>query len=135
MLAHKLEEVARVWPSIGSVFSVPKTEEEYDRLVGWLDDLVEEVGEDENHPLATLMETLGTLIETYETETIPEPDVDPAETLLFLMEEHGLGKNDLPELGGEDVISEILSGKRVLDIRQIQTLGRRFNVSPRVFLH
>ncbi len=135
MLAHKLEEVAQVWPSIGSVFSVPKTEAEYDRLVGWLDELVEEVGEDEDHPLATLMETLGALIETYETEYIPEPEVDPAETLLFLMKEHGLQKNDLPEVGGEEVISEILSGKRLLDIRQIQTLGRRFNVSPHVFLH
>ncbi len=134
MQAYKLEEVARVWPSIGSVFSVPKTEEEYDRLVGWLDQLVEEVGEEEDHPLATLMETLGMLIETYETDTIPEPEVDPAETLIFLMKEHGVGKNDLPEVGGEETISDILSGKRALDIRQIQTLGKRFNVSPHVFL-
>ncbi len=103
-------------------------------MTGWLDELVEEVGDEEDHPLAALMETLGTLIETYETDTIPEPEVDPTETLIFLIKEHGLVKGDLPKVGGEEMISEILFGKRALDIRKIQTLGKRFNVSPHVFL-
>jgi HTH-type transcriptional regulator/antitoxin HigA len=37
-----------------------------------LDDLIDEVGEDEDHPLASLMEVLSVLIEKYEDEHIPE---------------------------------------------------------------
>jgi len=34
--------------------------------------LIDEVGEDETHPLASLMEIIGVLIEKYENEHIPE---------------------------------------------------------------
>ena len=37
-----------------------------------LDDLIDVVGEDENHPLASLMEVIGVLIEKYEAEQVPE---------------------------------------------------------------
>jgi HTH-type transcriptional regulator/antitoxin HigA len=48
------------------------TEEAYNRLVSLLDSLIDEVGEDESHPLASLMEVLGVLIEKYEDEHVPE---------------------------------------------------------------
>ena len=53
---------------------MPHTEEEYRRLVALLDDLVDGVGEDESHPLASLMEIVGVLIERYEDEHVPELD-------------------------------------------------------------
>ena len=37
-----------------------------------LDDLIDVVGENENHPLAPLMEAIGVLIEKYEDEHVPE---------------------------------------------------------------
>jgi HTH-type transcriptional regulator/antitoxin HigA len=37
-----------------------------------LDTLIDIVGEDETHPLASLMEVIGVLIEKYEDEQIPE---------------------------------------------------------------
>ena len=55
----------------GAVF-VPHTEEEYRRLVSLLDNLIDEVGENESHPLASLMEIIGVLIEKYEDEHVPE---------------------------------------------------------------
>ena len=54
------------------VVFVPHTESEYQRLVAVLDDLIDVVGEDENHPLASLMEVIGVLIEKYEEEHVPE---------------------------------------------------------------
>lgn len=45
---------------------------EYERLVEVLDQLIDQVGEDETHPLASLMEVIGTLIEKYEDEHVPE---------------------------------------------------------------
>jgi len=133
MIAHKLEEIEKIWPSVAPIFSVPQTPEAYSNLVRLLDDVANKVGEDEKHPLALLMDTLGTLIEAYETEHFPEPDVSPSETLIFLMEEHGLQQNDLPELGSQEAVSEILAGKRKLDIHQIHALSKRFNVAPSVF--
>ena len=50
---------------------VPHTEAEYDRLVTLLDSLVDKVGEEETHPLASLMEVIGVLVEQYDTEHIP----------------------------------------------------------------
>ena len=50
----------------------PQAESEYQRLVAVLDDLIDVVGEDENHPLASLMEVIGVLVEKYEEEHVPE---------------------------------------------------------------
>ena len=51
---------------------IPHKESEYRQLVALLDDLIDEVGEDEGHPLASLMELVGVLIERYEDEHVPE---------------------------------------------------------------
>jgi HTH-type transcriptional regulator/antitoxin HigA len=48
------------------------TDADYERLVQVLDQLIDQVGEDETHPLASLMEVIGTLIEKYEDEHVPE---------------------------------------------------------------
>lgn len=60
------------WPDMADCLFFPHTETEYDRLVALLDNLVDAVGEEETHPLASLMEVIGVLIEQYETEHIPE---------------------------------------------------------------
>ena len=49
-----------------------QTEKEYQETVTLLDSLIDQIGEDETHPLASLMEVLGVLIEKYEDEHIPE---------------------------------------------------------------
>jgi HTH-type transcriptional regulator/antitoxin HigA len=51
---------------------VPHTEEQYNQLVKFLDKLIDEVGENESHPLASLMEIIGILIEQYENNHVPE---------------------------------------------------------------
>ena len=51
---------------------VPDTKEEYERLVKFLDSLIDKIGEDESHPLASLMEVVGMLVERYEDKHVPE---------------------------------------------------------------
>ena len=130
----QLKEIAKVWPDIQPIFSVPHNEKDYNKLVNLLDSLIEEVGNNENHPLTSLMETIGSLIETYESQYISEIEGDPIIALNALMEEHGLKQLDLSEIGSQGVVSEILSGKRQLNVRQIKMLSRRFKVSPAVFI-
>jgi HTH-type transcriptional regulator/antitoxin HigA len=50
------------------------------------------------------------------------------------MEEHELTQSDLPEVGSQGVVSEILNGKRELNVRQIRALAERFGVSTAVFI-
>ncbi len=45
-----------------------------------------------------------------------------------LMEEHGLRQSDLPEIVSQGVVSEVLAGKRRLNLRQVQALAARFSV-------
>ena len=130
----QLKEIAKVWPNIQSVFSVPHNEKDYINLVNLLDSLIDEVGNNESHPLSSLMETIGTLIETYESHNYPELEGDPINALKTLMEEHGLKQSDLPEIGSQGVVSEIISGKRQLNIRHLKLLSERFKVSPVVFV-
>lgn len=130
----QLKEIAKVWPDIQDIFSVPHNEKDYKKLVVLLDGLIDEVGNNESHPLSSLMETLGSLIETYEAHTIPEMEGNPIDTLKVLMEEHGIKQSDLSEIGSQGVVSEILSGKRQLNLRQIKLLSKRFNISPAVFV-
>ena len=130
----QLKEIAKVWPNIQNVFSVPHNEKDYNNLVNLLDSLIDEVGNNESHPLSSLMETIGSLIETYESQNYPDIEGDPINTLKTLMEEHGLKQSDLPEIGSQGVVSEIISGKRQLNVRQVKLLSKRFKVSPVVFV-
>ncbi|MBU2620824.1 MAG: helix-turn-helix domain-containing protein [Proteobacteria bacterium] len=130
----QLKEIAKVWPNIQSVFSVPHNEKDYNNLVNLLDSLIDEVGNNESHPLSSLMETIGSLIETYESQNYPDMEGDAINALKTLMEEHGLKQSDLPEIGSQGVVSEIISGKRQLNVRQVKLLCERFKVSPAVFV-
>lgn len=62
------------------------------------------------------------------------PEVNGDEMLRFFIEEHELKQVDLSEVGSQGVVSEILSGKQELNIRQIRALAQRFHVSPAIFL-
>ena len=130
----QLKEIAKVWPDIQPIFSIPHNEKDYNKLVNLLDSLIDEVGDNENHPLTSLMETIGALIETYESQHVNEIDGNPIDTLNSLMEEHGLKQSDISEIGSQGVVSEILSGRRQLNVRQIKILSKRFRVSPAVFV-
>ena len=60
------------WKNLSDTVFVPHNETEYNRLVKMLDKLIDEVGEDETHPLASLMDVLSALIENYENANVPE---------------------------------------------------------------
>jgi HTH-type transcriptional regulator/antitoxin HigA len=113
---------------------VIRNEKEYNAAVKRLNELLNEIGTNEKHPLYTLLDTLGTLIQVYEGEYYPIPEASGVDVLRFLMEEYGLTQGNLPEIGSQGVVSEILNGKRELNVRQIRALAGRFKVSAAVFV-
>jgi HTH-type transcriptional regulator/antitoxin HigA len=72
VLRHDIGGALHAWNALVGLVYVPHTEDNYRRLVALLDALIDEVGEEETHPLASLMEVIGVLIERDEDEHVPE---------------------------------------------------------------
>ena len=133
-MIFELEKLVPIWPQMSSILSVPHDQKSYEHLVSILDSLIDEVGEKENHQLSGLMEVVGNLIESYENDQEYIKNAEPISVLKELMDQHKLTQKDLVEVGSQGVVSEILSGKRELNVRQIRSLANRFSVSPAVFI-
>ena len=67
-----VSKTTSAWSSLAGTVFVPHSEKEYRQLVSLLDNLIDEVGEDESHPLASLMEIVGVLIQNSEDQNVPE---------------------------------------------------------------
>jgi HTH-type transcriptional regulator/antitoxin HigA len=111
-----------------------RTDADYDKAVTVLNQLLDAGAADELSPLADLTNALGSLIGDFEDVNNSPQEVAPAATLRFLMEQHNLTQSDLPEIGSQGVVSEILRGKRDLNVRQIKKLAGRFHVPAAVFI-
>jgi HTH-type transcriptional regulator/antitoxin HigA len=108
-------------------------EAHYTQALETLDELLNIVGDDESHPLYELLDTLSVLIQTYEENHYPVDEVPGPDVLRFLMDEHQLTPSHLPELGDPKTVSELLTGKRELNVAQIRALSKRFKLSPATF--
>lgn len=111
-----------------------RSAQDYDKAVAMLNRLLDAGAADERSPLADLANTIGSLIADFEDTQNPASEVPPAVTLRYLMEQHRLTQSDLPEIGSQGVVSEILKGKRDLNLRQIRELAGRFHVPATVFI-
>jgi len=131
---NEIKRTVKVWPNVSKLVSTIYTERHFNRALNMLDQLIDEVNEKSDPVKESLIDTLGTLIKDYENRNIPEPNEDPIEALKYLLEEHGLTQSDLIEIGSQGVVSEILNGKRQLNLRQVVALSKKFSVSPSVFI-
>lgn len=129
-----IKQVAEHWQFVSPLLRKPKTEDDYDMLAQSLDELLDLVGEDESHPLMSLVDIIGEWIEAWDHEHRPMPKVSGVDVLRYMMREHGLSQSDLPGVGAQSVVSEVLSGKRQLNLRQIRWLAERFGVSVETFI-
>jgi len=82
-----------------------------------------------------LYETLSVLIEDFEKKTYKIRAATPVEAIKELMAANGLKQKDLIGVfETASVASEVLKEKRALTTAHIRRLGKRFNVSPALFL-
>lgn len=136
MLAEQLNQAVLDYRRLRALVPLGplRTKKEYARAVSLLDSILDEIGEIEKHPMADLAEAISVFVEKYEEEHVPPPAATPVAVLRHLMREHDLRQSELPEIGTQGVVSEILAGKRELNARQIRRLANRFGVSPAVFV-
>src|SRR3990172_8309304 len=102
-----------------------KNESQYERAVAILSRLLDAGGANERHPFAALAALLGERVAAFEKTAHRARPASPAGMLRFLMQQHGLKQADLPEVGSQGVVSELLSGKRALNSKQIAALSKR----------
>ena len=101
-------ELTKYWVEIAPYLTI-SNEEEYDAAVERLNALLDEVGDDESNPLYSLLDILGIIIEAYDKENYPLLDCHGVDALSYLMKEHNLSQFDIPEIGSQEIVSEILS--------------------------
>lgn len=117
-----------------AIASKTENEDDYDMLARALDELLEMTGDDESHPLMSLVDIIGDWIAEWDRNHHPMREASGAEVLGYMMREHGLSQSELPGVGTQSVVSEILSGKRQLNLRQVRWLAERFGVSVETFI-
>ena len=136
MSATEMKKILQEYRRLRAVIPLGslRTKKEYERAVEMLDAILDEIGEDEKHPMAELADAISVFVERYGNENMALPAGKPSEVLKFLMQELQLRQSDLPEIGTQGVVSEVMAGKRELNTRQIRKLAERFGVSPEVFV-
>lgn len=124
------------WLDVVKIVAVDRirSKADYDRVTAFMEEVIAEIGRKKKHPLCGLMDILEMRLREYDDAHHPMDDVTGLDMLRFLMDQHGLRQQDLPELGSQGVVSEILKGKRELNLRHIEALAQRFKVPSAVFL-
>jgi HTH-type transcriptional regulator / antitoxin HigA len=115
-------------------FSAIDTAKDYKRASAVMDQLLNEIGEDENHPLADVLDYLANQIVVYEAEHTNIPDAEPREVLRFLMEQQGLTQSDLADCAPQSRVSEILNGRRDISKELAKALAAKFKVDVSLFI-
>lgn len=111
-----------------------RTENDYAQVRATIDALLDEIGDDENHPLADVLDYLADQVKAYEDENYQIPEAEPKEVLRFLMDQHDLKQEDLGDCAPQSRISDILSGRRSISKEIAKRLARRFHVRVDVFM-
>ena len=110
------------------------TAADYDRTVKMMNALLDVAGDDEDHPLSSLLELTSDLVSRYEQEHHPIEAADPKDALRFLMESRGLKQEDLSSVVPQSNLSAILAGKRKISAALAGKLGGFFGISPAIFV-
>ena len=135
-----LDTLKGVWyrtpPEVRTLLTPINSEEQYQNALQAFELLLSDI-EGETPPSDEALElfnTIGEHIRVYEQQKMRVPSVSGSELLRLLMQQHGLKQSDVPELGSQGVVSEILNGKRTLNLRQAKALGSRFKLEYTAFL-
>lgn len=128
-----IDKVIEHWLAIEPFAQLPKNDVELQYQIKFLDELLDITCNNETHPLMGLVDLISVNIENYERTRFEHSLGTGIDALKFLMQEQGIKQSELPEIGSQGVVSEILNGKRELNRRQIERLAQRFQVSILTF--
>ena len=116
-------------------------EQHYEEALELIETFLEEADDAHDDPLNGVIDLLSRAIESYENKDAELAAFEqrsmgqPSDLtmLRLLMEQHGLGTADLPEIGSKSMVARVLSGERGLSKNHIKALSDRFHISPSLF--
>lgn len=109
------------------------SEAEYDRALAVAERLV--ANRNLSNEESKFLLLIVTLMEDYEGKHYAMGDVSPHAALLHLMEYSGTSQTDLTgAIGSDEIVAEIVDGKRSIDRIQAKALGEYFQVSASLFI-
>ena len=137
VLKTAFEEFAGIAASVLDI----RDDDHYTVALELIDELMAESDDQPDNPLNVMIGILARAISDYESR---DPEIAEFEELAMqepsdiamlrvLMDQHGLGVADFPEIGDKSLLSRILSGSRNLTKQHIEKLSRRFGVEPGMF--
>jgi HTH-type transcriptional regulator/antitoxin HigA len=120
------------------------SDEDYQRGLALYDEVLDQLPDDEGGDdtvardgLLLLERLLSRSLSDYAASRSPSPDLPggaPAAILATLLEQHGLTQSDVPEIGSQGVVSELVNGKREFTARQLRAVAGRFGISADLLL-
>ena len=129
-----LEQISQSWQNIAPLLIPISSEEDCDRREEKIKELIK-LNQQEKYPKIThLIKSIALTIEEYEKKEFPLEKATGIEVLQYLMTEHGLNESDLPEIGNQNLVSDIIRGKQELNLKMIKVLAKRFGVTEQTFL-
>ena len=134
-VAPELRAILRAWTSLKELLGVTsiRSEDDYAHVCATVEILLKEIGDNEDHPLADVLDYLAEQMKEYEDEHFMIPEAEPHEVLRFLMDQHGLKQEDLSDCAPQSRISEILNGKRSISKDIAKRFAKRFHVRADLF--
>ena len=131
-----VKALQRTWSAFDQVARLRpiRSEKDYNRMLTLMNDLLDVVGDDEDHALAGLLDLVGELVEDYDASNYAIEASDPKEVLRYLIEMRRLKQSDLAEIVPQSNLSAILAGRRKISATLAGSLAKYFDISPAVFV-
>ncbi len=119
--------VAQVTPK------VIETENEYEQFLAVAERLT--FKKDQTPEESALYDLVTMLVETYEAQHYSIDESSPSEVLSHIIESSGINRVELVDIfGSNEILSQVLAGKKEINTSQANILGDKFKLSPTIFM-
>lgn len=114
-------------------------EYDYELALELVEALMEKIGDNPDEPRWILLEIVIKSIDEYEKRVCPEMDSifanhdDPVAIIRVLMDQYQLQPYEIPEIGSQDDVCQVLNGKTKLNLNQVKAISQRFKIDPALF--
>lgn len=120
-----------------NLLKVPENESEYKMIESYLDKLIDQIRDNEEHNLAIVMQIMGDNLERYDDSIYPSigSDISDIELVSHLMQANNLQQKDMIDVfGNQGNVSKFLNGERPLSKSQVTKIKNKFKISADLFL-
>ena len=120
-MTPNLQQAIKHWAHVAPVLTPPRSAAAHRRMVAALDAVLDAGGADESHPLASLADYMGELIRAYEDTHLPRAEMSVGKFLRALLKREGLRQSEVPEIGTQGMVSDVLRGQQRVRLRPWQS--------------